>query len=159
MGYEIKLIIGKASNVKSDEREKDLTKPYDDGSGYECKKDKDGNDVLTGRTLVWFNVMAELDLCKLGYQDDQLNRLIAQSHNTAKANPKTVHEFYGTTEGNQAATEDRYGSGLWPVPIRDVLTAIAGVEDQEYRRLKWAKALLESMADDPEELQVMFWGH
>ncbi len=156
MGYEIKLIIGKATGVKWPEREKDKRKPYADGSGFEDKLDKDGNPVLTGRTGIFFQTMAEVDLCKIG--SGPLDALHSKTIGTAKANPATFYEFYGTTDGNHAVSVDRYDDPLWPVSVVEVLTALKK-EGGDYRRVKWTIGLLETMADDPEELEVMFFGH
>lgn len=67
MGYEIKMLVGK-SCLRAKEIERDMSKPYSDGSGYEYKRDEKGEIVYTGREEVWFQVMAEVDLSKLGYQ-------------------------------------------------------------------------------------------
>lgn len=159
MGYEIKIIIGKATSVKHPEW--DLSdKPYKDGSGFEPKRDAKGNILYTGRTECWFQVMATLDLCKLGYQKDPLNDLIAQSHQTAKEQAKTLFHYYYADDGNTKIVEDRYGAALWPVPVKEVLAAMKLSEDAKtYRRLIWAIALLESMVEDSEGLEVLFYGH
>lgn len=160
MGYEIKMMIGKSS-VRGPEYEHDMSKPFSDGSGYENKRDEKGNLLPTGRELIWFQIMAEVDLCKLGYQDDSLNRLIQKSHDDAKADAKHSYYVYGL-DGNMEFSEDRYGSKLSPVPVTDVLAAMNEshpTENSEYRRTKWAKSLLAAMVDDSEQLEVMFWGY
>jgi len=158
MGYEIKCFIGKSGQASPEWALSD--KRYKDDSGFEPLKDAKGNTLYTGRTEHWFQIMAMVDLCKLGYQDDALNRLIHQSHKTAKDAIKTnVYYFYGE-DGNTQVKEDRYGDGMWPVPVKDVLEAMKSVEDaQTYRRLVWAIALLEAMAKDPANLQVLFYGY
>lgn len=160
MGYEITMLVGKPS-LSGDEFERDPENPHEDGSGFAYKMDGHGNPIKTGRVQVWFQVMAAVDLCKLGYQGDQLNAIIAKSFDTAKRNDRTVHYFYPPTEGNMRKTEDCYGCSLWPIPVKEVLAAINTLSDEAmgYRRLRWAKALLESMADDTEQLEVMFYGH
>lgn len=159
MGYEIKLIIGKASEG-SNEIERDMSKPYSDGSGFEYKKDANGEYVTTGRMERYFQVYAEIDLCKIGYEDKPLNALSAKSH---KGPEKEVYYFFGTTEGNKDGREDRYGERLYPIPAEEVLAALKDAQEREgsepYRRFKWAIALLESMVDDNEGIQVLFWGH
>lgn len=158
MGYEIKLYVGKPC-LEGDEHARDMDQPYCDGSGYHYKKDEKGNFVPTGRREKYFMVMAMIDLCKLGYQDDALNKLIAQSFEMGKTNKdKLFHYFY---DGNEQVTEDCYGATFWPVPVRYVLDAMKTVQDKDdpYRRLTWAIALLEAMKDDSEQLEVLFYGH
>lgn len=157
MGYEIRMFVGRQGSPSA-ELEVDKTRPYEDGSGFEFKKDERGNTVKTGRTEIWFDRYAILDLCKLGYQEDPLNALIASTFEKGKANEATVYFFY---EGNEQVKDDYYGSKMWPVPLSEVLQALNEMpaEAMEYRRLKWAKALLEAMASDPEGLYVMFFGH
>lgn len=159
MGYEIKLIIGKSS-LASEEIERDKELKYADGNGHPYKRDDKGQFVKTGRTEHYFMAMASLDLCKLGYQDDALNRLIAQSFDKGKEmNSKEFHYFY-EADGNTQLTEDKYGAVFWPVPVESVLSAmIESHGDSEYRRAKWAIALLASMANDQEALEVIFFGH
>ena len=155
MGYETKLIIGKATSQPRPELERDLSKPYSDGSGFECKMDDKGRYVETGRLEYYFSVYATIDLCKLGYQDDALNRLAKKSHKGSKSK---VYFFY---EGDKEMREDCYGEKMFPVPVAKVLKAMkASIDPQEpYRRLEWAIALLESMVNDSEEIQVLFYGH
>lgn len=159
MGYEVKLLIGKPS-LEREEIERDTEKPYDDGSGYEHKKDATGNYVKTGRREHWFNVMAEIDLSKLGGRDDALNRLISKTQAVAKEHIKERFYYFYGTDGNAKITEDCYGAPLWPVPVHAVLDAMrSSHKPGEYRRTDWAMALLEAMKDDPEKLQVIFYGH
>lgn len=157
MGYEIKMIFGRAG-TPSEEFERDLERPYEDGSGFEYKKDARGNPVKTGRTEIWFNRYGQLDLCKLGSQDDSLNRLIRESFKRAKQNDATVYFFY---EGNKQVKEDCYGAKMWPISAKEVLEAVNLLppESMEYRRLQWAKALLESITKDFEDIQCLFYGH
>jgi hypothetical protein len=158
MGYEIKLIIGKTSSISNKEHVEDMTKPFSDGSGFEWKKDADGNPVFTGRTETFFDCMAEVDLCKVG--EGKVSSLVGEVQKMAEKNADKCFYFYGTTDGNKSAKEDRYGDKLHPVPISDVLSALeADAELDDYRRFRWAIALLKSMKDDSEGLEVMFWGH
>lgn len=156
MGYEIKMIVGKSSPARNEF--KLSSERYDDDSGFKPERDESGNILYTGRKGHWFSVFAEIDLCKLGYQDDALNRLISKSHETAKENNPTEFYFFYGSDGNTEIKDDRYGSFFWPVPVREVLHAIREV-GSDYRRLKWAEALLASMADDMEEIEVIFYGH
>lgn len=157
MGYEIKMMIGR-QGTPSTEYAIDESKPFDDGSGFEYLKDAHGGLVPTGRTKTWFDVFAQVDLCKLGYQEHPLNDLISESFAKARENTATVCFFYN---GDKRVTEDYYGDKFYPVPIAAVWDAMNAMtpESMEYRRLKWAKALVEAMKDDPEQLQVMFFGH
>lgn len=159
MGYEIKLIIGKASETGSPEYEEDKNKPFDDGSGFEWKKDEHGKPIPTGRTSFYFRVMAELDLCKIGHGSDPLVDLIDKTQKEAMADKYRVFEFYGTGEGDKAVQEDKYGVKFLPVSVRDLLTALQSRKGEDYRRFDWAIALLESMKDDIEGIQVIFYGH
>lgn len=157
MGYEIKMLVGKTA-LHGMEHELDKENPFKDGSGFPYKKDKRGDYIETGRKEAWFQIMAEVDLCKLGYQEDVLNRLIDQSHDKKRAEKEVVY-FYGT-DGNTRYMQDRYDSPMFAVPIKKVLDAMKQTEGAKtYRRLVWAIALLEAMASDEEQLEVMFWGH
>jgi hypothetical protein len=158
MGYETKLIIGKASQASPEWALSDQL--YKDGSGFEPLRDAKGNILHTGRTEHWFQIMAMVDLCKLGHADDSLNRLLHQSHKTAKEQNKAHVYYFYDSDGNTQVKEDRYGDGMWPVPIKDVLDAMKASEGaQTYRRLVWAIALLEAMVKDSENLQVLFYGY
>ncbi len=159
MGYEITLIIGRSGH-ESDEIARDKDLKYSDGSGHPYKKDDNGELVKTGRKECYSMVMATIEMCKLGYQDDPLNDLIKESFDLAKRNDNTSHYFY-LGDGNSELREDRYGAAMWPMPIANVHAALvktmAGAEP--YRRHAWAEALLGAMKNDSEGLQVMFFGH
>jgi hypothetical protein len=158
MGYEITLIVGKSSSVRGPERVDDLSKPFSDGSGYEWKKDENGIPLTTGRQEIFFMTMAEINLCKIG--SGHLSVLVDSTHKMGDKDSKNAWYIYGTTDGNKSAKEDKYGDKLYPVPISDVLDALkADHASDNYRRFRWAIALLESMKDDPEKLEVIFWGH
>lgn len=159
MGYEIKLIIGKAG-MEGPEFERDKSKPFKDGSGFDYKTDGRGQPVKTGRTGVFFSEYARLDLCKLGYQEDALNKLIYKTHTTGgKSKSLRYYYFY---QGDTQVSKDCYGDALWPVPIREVLDALLASHPKgkdSYRRTDWAIDLLSSMVDDSEGLEVIFFGH
>ncbi|MBT7080175.1 MAG: hypothetical protein HN929_01690 [Chloroflexi bacterium] len=126
MGYETKLIIGKATSVEFEE-----------------------NDT----TEIYFNVFAEIDLCKCGHDSPVTNIDWGNYDN------KKVWYFYGH-DGNTHITEDFYGDRPKPVPVSVVLAALReAAEEESYRRFDWAIALLSAMEDDPEELEVLFFGH
>jgi hypothetical protein len=159
MGYETKLIIGKASALVRDEWARSPT-PYSDGSGFEPQRDpKTGQPLLTGRKEHWFHEMVTIDMCKLGY-DGELSDLGSRSHALAKANLAKDFHFFYADDGNTQITEDRYGDPMWPMPIAEVLAAAKAHPDAKtYRRLRWAIALLESMAEDGEGLSILFYGY
>jgi len=158
MGYEIKMLVGKQC-LNGKELVLNKEKPFSDGSGFPYKRDGKGNYVETGRAEAWFQIYAEIDLCKWGYQKDAFNDLVTKSHDEKRAKKEVIY-FYGT-DGNTRITEDCYGAQMFPVPIKDALKALKASEDKSapYRRATWAIALLESMVGDPEELGVMFYGH
>lgn len=165
MGYEITLYIGHRGNP-SREIEVDKTQPFEDGSGFHYKRNAKGEYCYTGRTEQWFNVMATIDLCKLGSQDDSLNQLIGETQDKGKDINQESYCYFYASDGNTRVEEDRYGAPLWPAPLDGVAKAVseafeASKDDhgpEGYRRLKWASALLESMKGD-ENLEVIFFGH
>lgn len=157
MGYEIKVYIGKSTSSPMTEW-KHTQVPYKDGSGFEIEYDEKGTPVVTGRLLHHFAVYAMVDLCKPGYQDDPLNELIALSFRQALERPDRVDYFYASGS-NTEVTEDRYGARMSPVPLVALCAALAAMDDLSYRRLQWLKALADSMLQDSEQLEVMFFGY
>ncbi|MCK5020052.1 MAG: hypothetical protein KAS32_23565 [Candidatus Peribacteraceae bacterium] len=113
----------------------------------------DGNILYTGRKETWFQIVATIDLCKCG--DNSAIRDI-----DCVNKDESHHWFWFENDGNTQTTEDRYGDKLKPVPINVVIQALKqDVKTDNYRRFKWALALLESMIDDKEKLSVLFNGH
>lgn len=157
MGYEIKILIGKSTNHPSLEIKR-TTIPYADGSGFEPERDEKGSYVYTGNTEHWFQIYAMIDMCKLGYQSAPLNDLISESFSLAASKLSQIH-FYYSDDGNTHIKEDRYGARMHPVPLKRLAETLNDLDDMEYRRLRWLKALVDEMAKDPEELQVMFFGY
>jgi len=157
MGYEIKAYIGKSTNCPMQEMKRTKI-PYADGSGFEVERDEKGDVVYTDRWMCYFSVYAMVDMCKLGYQDDPLNELISLSFKQAKENPLQIHYFYAS-DGNTEVMEDRYGAKMSPVPLVALCAALEALDDLTYRRLKWLKALADSMLNDNENLEVMFFGY
>jgi hypothetical protein len=152
MGYETKLIIGR-SGMASDEIERgDMI--VEEGERYRpMLKDEKGNFVKTGRKVTYFMVYAEIDLCKCGYS--------SAIHKLDRVNKDESHfwEWYSTGYGNDELTQDSYGDKPKPLPIPVVLEALEeDAKDSDYRRFKWAIALLKSMQDD-DNLKVMLYGH
>lgn len=154
MGYETRLIIGKSSSLTGDEVEYgELI--IEDGEAYRpMLKDEKGEFIKTGRKEIWFQVIAEIDLCKCGYN--------SEIHKIDRVNKDESHIWYwfGSGDGDTRVTEDCYGDKPKPVPIKDVVAALEiDAEKDDYRRFKWALALLKSMQDDPEGLTVLLYGH
>jgi len=161
MGYEINLLVGK-SRLREDELQKDMDHPFEDGIGHPYKKDDKGNYITTGRKQSWFQIMAQVDLCRLGYQDDPLNSFINSWHERAiELKDREVTYFYGLGDGDKKITEDGYGTPIIAAPIKGCLEAMKQSHNPSdpYRRFEWALALLESMEKDPEALEVVFYGH
>lgn len=159
MGYEIKILIGKARQ-STQEIERDLSKPFEDGSGFEYKRDESGEFIRTGRDQIYFSIMAMVDVCRADYYG-AVYALAKKSHEIAKSlKEKQVVEFY-LGDGDKELTEDRYGDPFYPIPIKEVCAAIDQdmIADPDYRRFVWAKALLDSMKDDTEDLEVLFFGY
>jgi len=155
MGYDTHLIIGRIA-LEREEIEKDLNKPYEDGSGYEYKKDKKGNPLLTGRTECWLDIYAEISLCKI------YKSALDSVHTQYKESPllgKDHFVFVYQKDGNTQYTKDPYGDPLIVAPFQEVLDAVRKDSGRcEYRRFKWLLALLESMKDEKEELVCAFYG-
>lgn len=158
MGYEIKMMVGSICSA-TEELQKDEGLMYSDGSGHPYKRGKDGQTIPTGRKAFYILSVAEVKLCKLGYQDDPLNRLIKASHTKAKEMKST--EFHYWYSGEKETEEDCYGENLWPVPIMEVLEAIKTSNTENYCRLHWAQALLESIVAYPSynEVCCYFYGY
>ena len=158
MGYEIKLYIGKTHSDR-EEIARDMSKPYEDGSGFEYQKDTKGEYIKTGRIEKYFSIYAMVDLCKCGY-DSKTYALSGKSHKLGNENKdKYFYYFYGS-DGNSQVVEDRYGDYMHAIPIQDVIDAlIVDSQEDEYRRYKWAIALLNSMNTDQENLEVLFFGY
>lgn len=157
MGYEIKMLIGRACDVKK-ELVLDLDHPCDDGSGYPNKLDDEGHSIPTGRLVRYIMPYAEIDLGKVANRDTALTDLVENSHREKPS--EAVCYFYGS-DGNTEIIEDRYGATMLPVPIKDVIRAMSeSYTPGAYRRIDWALALLKSMVDSGNfDLSVVFYGH
>lgn len=159
MGYEIRMYFGK-SELQREEIEEDLDHPFDDGSGFPYKTDSSGNYIRTGRLENWFKVFGFLDLCKLGYQTDALNDLIAESHETAREKWDKEFLYFYADDGNTKITKDCYDSPMWPVPVGKVLEALKKSHKKgSYRRTDWGRALLAELEKDPQGVEIIFYGH
>lgn len=152
MGYETKLLVGESTSLTDDENVYgDLI--VEDGEAYRpMLKDDKGNLLTTGRKETWFQVMAEIDLCKCGHD--------SPIHDIDRVNKDESHQWYWY-HGNERRTEDCYGDRPKPVPIKTVIDALKKAsEDDEYRRFKWALGLLEAMATDQEsKISVLLYGY
>ena len=137
----------------------DKDNPYDDGSGYPYKKDENGNLIRTGRTEITGLIICEMDLCKLDY-NGHLSKVHSQSLKKAKDHLEVqFYSRYGT-DGNTKMIEDSYGDPLHVVDFDEVLKALrVDCAENEYRRIHWALALLESMKGNVgSNVGIMMWG-
>jgi len=124
--------------------------------GYETKLliGKETNQAYDEST--WFQIYAMVDLCKPGY-DSEIFKIDSENKTP---DVKQWYWYAPTGDDNIGVTEDRYGAKPKPVPLTDVIHALRlDMQGDDYRRFKWAMALLESMADDNEELSVLFYGY
>lgn len=103
-------------------------------------------------TETYFDIYAEIDLCKCGY---------SSAINCVRKHAKKKKVFWYGSDGNERVTEDRYGEYPTPVAIKTVIKALKkDCKKDEYRRFKWALALLEEMnKEEIEKLSVLFFGH
>ncbi len=152
MGYEIKLIIGcKGSAGKKIERgnigEIDCGLLH-----YPLLRNEDGSFKYTDIVETYFMIYAEIDLCKLG-RDSHIGKILTE-------NKSDKEEFYYFgSDGNTKITEDIYGSKPNEISVAKCIEALRlDVKDSDYRRFKWALALLESMKDE-NEISVIWYGH
>ncbi len=153
MGYETKLIVGKQASHASQEWQEGELSIENGRPIYPILKDEEGKTLYTGRKNTWFYIYAEIDLCKLGsgskiYSLDWVNK--DENH----------FWYWFGYDGDLEISEDCYGNKPKPIPVKKVLDALRGdAKNEDYRRLKWAIALLESMENDKEELEVLIYGH
>ncbi len=103
-----------------------------------------------------FLVDAEIDLSVIG--GGALGKLVMKSQTAAEENKKESYYFYGS-DGNSRITRDNYDAPFSPVEIDEVIAAIESDGD-EYRRFKWALALLNSIKETTRnEFKVIFFAH
>jgi len=161
MGYDTHIMIGHLSTHPRPEREKDKSKPYADGSGFKTLLDEKGEEVLTGRLLMYFSIYAEIDLCKI--YDSCISKLHEKYKKTSMMK-ENEFAYVFMKDGNTQFEEDAYGDRLIVVPFLEALEAArkdAKKNESGYRRYKWVKDLLESMqgSEDMEnELTCVFYG-
>jgi len=158
MGYDTHIIIGRLDPHPLPEREKNLNKPYADGSGFETLLDEEGNEVFTGRVRFYFNTYAEMDMCKI--YDSHLSKLHDRYKRTPMLKKNGFVEVY-MKDGNTSFEEDAYGDSLVVVPFFETLAAARKDVERdggEYRRYGWIKGMLESMRESEKELTCIFYG-
>jgi hypothetical protein len=151
MGYETKLIIGRSCQSTKEVSRGELV--LEDGEAYRpyLKDDKE-NYIYTGREEIYFMVYATIDLCKCG-SDSAISKIDW----TNKEKDTVFWYFY---DGKDQINEDCYGDCPKPLPLSVVLEALRiDSKEGDYRRFKWAVSLLESMENDSENIQVLFYGH
>jgi len=97
-----------------------------------------------------------MDLCKLG--DSRLYNLNTKYKDT----PCGIF----ASDGNTVITEDCYGDKLVAIPLKEFLKVLKQdwTDDKKrngtpYRRLDWAKILLNRISKEHEELVVVMYGH
>lgn len=104
----------------------------------------------------FFMTYATIDMCKLG------NCALMELDYQNKEDDDLVWEFYAPAgDGNTPVSEDRYGGIPKPIPIMDVIAALAkDTTTDGYRRFHWALSLLKAIEESSNEtLHVMLWGH
>jgi len=157
MGYETHIVIGFLGDPVP-ELAKDLTNPYEDGSGYPYKKDKAGNPIKTGRMQRYLMPAVHLDLSKIDYSN--LDLLHDKYLKVTEENQNEFVYFYHSDRCTEFS-EDNYGDPLVLVPFKDVLEAVrTDVQNSDYRRFRWLLGLMEAMAltDNSKHLVCVFYG-
>lgn len=147
MGYEIRmLVVAKGAPMRE----------YVHDADGSLKKDDKGLHQMTGRTEVYLERRAMVDLCCVG--EGETTKL-ANAAQEAFA-PCVEHMVCMYHEGDKRVTEDDYGRPLVPIPISDALKALTSDAYRDtYRRIRWARDLLAAMANDSEPMFVVFYGH
>ena len=104
----------------------------------------------------YFMTYATIDMCKLGqytalYDLDWCN----------ETPDEPIWGFYAPAgDGNTSVTRDCYGDVPKPIPIELVIEALEkDMEDSDYRRLKWAHALLVFIQATTDGASVLLYGH
>ena len=114
-------------------------------------KNEDGEFVYTDIEETYFQIYAEIDMCKIG--SSHLMKVL-----TVNKDPLKEIYWFGY-DGNTRIHEDRYGDKPNETSIDDCIEALKlDVQEDDYRRFKWALALLESMKEE-KDLSVIWFGH
>jgi len=151
MGYEVKIMIGEVGMSANKMLREDKLKIESDGEAwYPYVRDEDDNFIKTDMIETYFMITAEIDLCKVGGSN---------LFKALKQNKDKLREYYWYGyDGNMRISEDRYGEKAELATIEDCIIALKkDVKESDYRRFKWALALLESMKDS--EMKVLWFGH
>ncbi len=156
MGYELRMHIGQLS-LEMDEY-KTSKDPIIDGGTlyYPPAKDENGEEIKTGRMERSLMQYAELDLCNVG--DSAIGKLAAKA--ARKKKPPINYGVY--VDGNNTKEQDSYGDYYIPVSLDDAIKALTkDTQDHDYRRFKWALALLKAMreTDKGDQIIILFRGH
>lgn len=158
MGYDIKLLIGRALPEGPEYKQAD--KPEIDGDvlHWPYLEDAKGKWIPTGRTEIDFRLDIILDLCVIGH--GPLGKLVEKAKVKVKK-PKTVYKWY--FDGDTHEDEDCYGDRFTPVSIEEVVKALEkelkDTKEEPYRRFQWALALLKSMQENGKDIEILFYGH
>ncbi len=117
----------------------------------------DTNQNLSDGTF-FFMVEATVDMRKMG--NSELFNLPWVNHTPKE---KSWYFYAPCGDGDTPITKDCYDQYFKPIPIADAITALEkDVKKFDYRRLKWALALLKAMQADSterENLSVILWGY
>ena len=160
MGYVTHIVVVDCHRPQ-EEYERDFSRPYSDGSGYERKVDENGDMIPTGRQQIYCQTYGEVVLGKI--YESKLSDLHSQAAATNRARPNQFYFRYHS-DGNTEWTEDAYGDPFCVAGIDEAIEAIEADifnEDSpyEYSTLKWAHALRTSMKQNHGDyLKVLFYG-
>lgn len=150
MGYEVKILIGLPGMVSKKIERSTVGEIDGDSVYYPYVKDGNGVLVKTDVDETYFMIAAEIDLCKVG--DSNLFKALE-----VNKDKKREYYWYGM-DGNVRISDDRYGDKPELASLEDCIEALKkDVAESDYRRFKWALALLESMKGS--EMKVLWFGH
>ncbi len=121
--------------------------------GYEVKLlVGENNDYQDADEGAYFMVAATIDLCKIG-ANSHLNGVLRKNNGN--------NYYYYADDGNTKITDDLYGDRSDIHSLDEIIGALKkDVEQDDYRRFKWALSLLESIKkNNGSDFKVMFYGH
>jgi hypothetical protein len=162
VSYELKMKVGWLGHSDPEHKREERLKVEEDGKSawFPLVKDAHGDFIPTGRTEQHFIEVASVDLCKI--YDTATYEVAVKSLIDGKktANVKNVIKWFS---GKEELSEDCYGAMPTAVPLKKVIAALRkDVQADDYRRFKWALALLESIEATQEgnrEMVVLFYGY